>query len=103
MLHPRMNVHDDPRPGPQWCPTGLTRTQKQRVQRLRALETREKTVEMKRNKLFNPDRPMVPIKIWKEKSIVAEESRAADDMIDDPVDDRNSDGNSENRDRKSVV
>ena len=45
---------------------------------------------------------MVPIKFWKEKRIVAEESRAADDIIDDPVDDQNNDGNSVNSEHNDM-
>ena len=39
---------------------------------------------------------MVSIKFWKEKRILAEESRAADDMIDDPAYDTIDGENSEN-------
>ena len=47
---------------PQWCPSGLTPTQKRRVQRLRASEIREQAAKKKRDR----DRPMVPPKmIWK--------------------------------------
>ena len=65
------------KPRPQWCPRGLTHTQKQRVQRLRASEIREKIAEKKCDQCYGQDRPMVPTKIWKEKRIVAEKNRNA--------------------------
>jgi hypothetical protein len=37
------------KPQSQWCPTGLTHTQKRRVQRLRMLEIREEIAEKRRN------------------------------------------------------
>ena len=50
------------KPEPWWCPAGLTHTQKQRVQRLRAVEIKNKMAEKKRDELFSRDRPMVPTK-----------------------------------------
>jgi hypothetical protein len=77
------------KPRPPWCPTGLTRTQKQRVQRLRMLKIQEEIAEKKRNKWFNRDRPMVCMKIWRDKHIAVEEKKDADDIV--------ADGNSENK------
>ena len=71
------------KPEPRWCPTGLTHTQKRRVQRLRALEIKKEIAEEKQDEQFNRDKPMVSTKTWKEKRIMAKESRAIDDMIDD--------------------
>jgi hypothetical protein len=51
------------KPGPQWCPTGLTHTQKRRIQRLRALLIREEIAEKKCDEWFNRDRSMVPPKV----------------------------------------
>jgi hypothetical protein len=62
------------KPGPQWCPTGLTHTQKRRVQRLRALEIREEIAKKKRDELFNRDKPMVPKMTWMKKRIMADET-----------------------------
>jgi hypothetical protein len=51
------------KPEPQWCPTGLTHTQKRRVQRLRVLEIREELAEKKwPGEWFNQDKPMMPTK-----------------------------------------
>jgi hypothetical protein len=41
---------------PRWCPTGLTRSQKQKLQRLRAKESQEKEAE----KIFNDTHPQYP-------------------------------------------
>ena len=43
---------------PRWCPTGLTHTQKRRVQRLRAFEMKEEIAGKKR--LFDPEKSMMP-------------------------------------------
>jgi hypothetical protein len=51
------------KPGPQWCPTGLTHAQKRRIQRLRALLIREEIAEKKCDEWFNRDRSMVPPKV----------------------------------------
>ena len=85
-----MSVAPGTKPGPQWCPTGLTHTQKRRVQRLRAMEIKDKIAEKKRDEWFSRDRPMVPTKTWKEKRIAAEENKNTDEM--------NVDQNSENKD-----
>jgi hypothetical protein len=62
------------KPGPRWCPPGLTKTQCHRVQKLRASEIREKEKEAARDQWFNQERPMtMPAKTWKEKWIEKEE------------------------------
>jgi|UniRef100_A0A804U6P0 hypothetical protein len=62
------------KPAPRWCPPGLSRTQKHRVQRLRTMEMIEKIKEEERDRWFNPDRPMViPKKTWREKRLAREE------------------------------
>jgi hypothetical protein len=40
----------------QWCPSGLTRSQKRKLQRLRAKESKKKEVE----KIFNDTHPQYP-------------------------------------------
>jgi hypothetical protein len=70
------------KPRPRWCPTGLTHTQKRRVQRLRASEIKEDITLKKRDELFRRDRPMVPPNMtWREKHITTEENINADDMV----------------------
>ena len=63
-------LHQRLKPRPRWCPTGLTHTQKRRVQRLRAFEMKEEIVEKKR--LFDEEKLMVPKITWREKHIVGE-------------------------------
>jgi hypothetical protein len=52
---------------PQWCPSGLTRSQKQKLQRLRAKENQEKEAE----KIFNDTHPKYPPpqKRWRPKAV----------------------------------
>jgi hypothetical protein len=52
---------------PRWCPSGLTRSQKRKLQRLRAKENHEKEVE----KIFNDTHPQYPPpqKRWRPKAI----------------------------------
>jgi hypothetical protein len=52
---------------PRWCPTGLTRSQKRKLQRLRAKESQEKEAE----KIFNDTHPQYPPpqKKWRPKAI----------------------------------
>jgi hypothetical protein len=45
---------------PRWCPLGLTRTQRRKLQHLRFQEKREKELEKQRDEAFNQYRPMVP-------------------------------------------
>jgi hypothetical protein len=54
-----------------WCPSGLTRSQKQKLQRLRAKENQEKEAE----KIFNDTHPQYPPpqKKWRPKCV--EESK----------------------------
>jgi hypothetical protein len=48
---------------PRWCPAGLTRSQKRKLQRLRAKESQEKEAE----KIFNDTHP--PQKKWRPKTV----------------------------------
>jgi hypothetical protein len=52
---------------PRWCPSGLTRSQKQKLQRLRAKESQEREVE----KIFNDTHPQYPPpqKKWRPKAV----------------------------------
>ena len=52
---------------PRWCPAGLTRSQKRKLQRLRAKESQEKEAE----KIFNNTHPQYPPpqKKWKPKAV----------------------------------
>ncbi|RLM78655.1 uncharacterized protein C2845_PM12G13800 [Panicum miliaceum] len=52
-----------------WCPPGLTRTQKRKLQRLRFQENKEKELEKQRDASFNSIRPMFPQeKQWRIKA-----------------------------------
>jgi hypothetical protein len=52
---------------PRWCPAGLTRSQKRKLQRLRAKESQEKEAE----KIFNDTHPQYPPpqKKWRPKAV----------------------------------
>jgi hypothetical protein len=52
---------------PRWCPAGLTRSQKRKLQRLRAKESQEKEAE----KIFNDTHPQYspPQKKWRPKAV----------------------------------
>jgi hypothetical protein len=52
---------------PRWCPSGLTRSQKGKLQRLRAKENQEKEAE----KIFNDTHPQYPPpqKKWRPKAV----------------------------------
>jgi hypothetical protein len=58
---------------PRWCPMGLTRSQKRKLQRLRTKENQEKEVE----KIFNDTHPQYPPpqKRWRPKAV--EENQTA--------------------------
>ena len=44
---------------PRWCPSGLTHTQKRKLQRLRNKEKKEREAEKLRDEHFNRYRPMI--------------------------------------------
>jgi hypothetical protein len=52
---------------PRWCPAGLTRSQKRKLQRLRVKESQEKEAE----KTFNDTHPLYPPpqKKWRPKAV----------------------------------
>ena len=54
---------------PRWCPSGLTHTQKRKLQRLRNKEKKEQEKEKMRDEEFSRYRPMFPQgKVWKAKT-----------------------------------
>ena len=54
---------------PRWCPSGLTHTQKRRLQRLRREEQKEKEAEKLRDDQFEKYRPRIPQgKVWQVKT-----------------------------------
>ena len=54
---------------PRWCPSGLTHTQKRKLQRLRNKEKKEQEKEKMRDEEFNRYRPLFPqSKVWKAKT-----------------------------------
>jgi hypothetical protein len=70
------------KPGPQWCLTGITPTQKRRFQRLRASEIREEIAEKNNDVWFNKHRPMVPPNMtWRKKLITMEENKNVDNIV----------------------
>ena len=61
---------------------GLTRTQKCRVQWLRALKIKEGTSKKKFDEHFNKEKPMIPRLTWQRKLAVTNNSdAAADDLV----------------------
>ncbi len=58
---------------PRWCPAGLTRSQKRKLQRLRAKESQEKEAE----KTFNDTHPFYPPpqKKWRPKVVEKKHKR----------------------------
>ena len=55
---------------PRWCPPGLTRTQRRKLQRLRAQEKKDQEFKTLRDKQFNNYRPMFPQgKVWRVKAV----------------------------------
>src|SRR6266566_2843205 len=49
---------------PRWCPTGLTKTQKRKLQRLRNQEKVAEEAERFRDASFNKDRPIIRSQVW---------------------------------------
>lgn len=63
-----------------WCPLGLTRTQRRKLQRLRCHERKEKELEQHRDEYFNKCRPMIPQKKeWRVK--IDEQSKTTPQAI----------------------
>jgi hypothetical protein len=87
------SVSPGTKPAPQWCPYGLNRTQKRRIQRLRAMEIAEKKKEEERDRWFNQARPVVsPKKTWREKRLAREEGQGGDGSGNDSEDSKNVEG-----------
>jgi hypothetical protein len=66
---------------PRWCPAGLTRSQKRKLQRLRAKESQEKEAE----KTFNDTHPLYPPpqKKWRPKAV--EKKQTATEIESQPA------------------
>ena len=55
---------------PRWCPSGLTHTQKSKLQRLHNKKKKEQEAEKMRDERFNKYRPMIPQrKTWQIKTV----------------------------------
>jgi hypothetical protein len=68
-------------PQPRWCPVGLTKTQRRRLQKLRKAEIEREKAEIERDKWFNRARPMTTIKkTWREKMLAREERDDDEDI-----------------------
>jgi hypothetical protein len=68
------------RPAPQWCPRGITKTQKRRLQKMRERELAERQEEEERDYWFNCLRPMSkPKQTWWEKWLAKEENDSSDE------------------------
>jgi hypothetical protein len=50
---------------PRWCPSGLSHTQKRRLQRMRKRESMEQQVEVE------PIKPVAMKKVWRPKQVVS--------------------------------
>jgi hypothetical protein len=62
------NAAPGTKPAPKWCPAGLTKMQRRRVQKLRARELEEKRREDERDRWFNQERLVVYTRrTWKLK------------------------------------
>jgi hypothetical protein len=61
-------------PSPWWCPRGITKTQKCRLQKMRQRELAKKKEEKERGYWFNRLRPMTkPKQMWRKKRLAKEE------------------------------
>jgi hypothetical protein len=57
-----MSVALGTKPGPRWCPTGFSQTQKHRVHPLQILEIRDGPAEKWRDEWLSENRPIIPTK-----------------------------------------
>jgi hypothetical protein len=63
------------RPAPRWCPSGITKTRKHRLQKMCQRELAKKEEEDERDYWFNHFRPMTkPKQTWQEKWLAKEEN-----------------------------
>jgi hypothetical protein len=54
---------------PKWCPSGLTRTERRKLQRLRCHERKVKELEQQRDEYFDKYKPVIPQKkVWRVKT-----------------------------------
>jgi hypothetical protein len=61
-------------PASQWCPRGLSKMQRRRLQKMRQGEIIEKRLEEERDAWFEQARPMTKVKrMWRERRLVREE------------------------------
>jgi hypothetical protein len=68
------------RPAPQWCPRGITKTQKCRLQKMRQKELAEKKEEEEWDYWVNHLRPMMKLKqTWRGKWLAKEEGCSSGD------------------------
>jgi hypothetical protein len=68
------------RPAPRWCPRGITKTQKRRLQKMHQRELAEKKEEEERNYWFNHLQPMTkPKQMWQKKWLAKEENGSSSD------------------------
>jgi hypothetical protein len=62
------------KPVPRWCPSGITKTQRHMLLKMRQRELAEKRMEEERDVWFARARPMTkPNKTWREKRLDREE------------------------------
>src|SRR3954462_5094090 len=55
---------------PKWCPPGLSKSQKRRLQRMRNHEKVDQEAEKLRDEWFNKERPMVLVaNVWRPKQL----------------------------------
>jgi hypothetical protein len=72
------------RPAPRWCPKGITKTQKHRLQKMRQRELAEKKKEEERDYWFNHLRPMTkPKQTWWEKQLAKEENDSSGSSLEE--------------------
>jgi hypothetical protein len=65
---------------PRWCPRGITKTQKHRMQKMRQKELTEKKEEEEQDYWFNPLCPMTKLKqTWRKKWLAKEEGSSSSD------------------------
>jgi hypothetical protein len=68
------------RPAPRWCPRGITKTQKHRLQKMCQRELAEIKEEEERDYWFNCLWPMTkPKQMWREKQLAKEENGSSGD------------------------
>jgi hypothetical protein len=70
-----MGAAPSKRPAPRWCPRGITKTQKRRLQKMRKKQLAKKKEEEERDYWFKCLRPMSkPKQMWQEKWLAKEEN-----------------------------